>query len=321
MKKHFLNIFELLTILFVFVICGVFILQIGLLSNRELFGYKLCVNSFVNSNYKLYGDIVLVKNEDINDINVGDVVTYVGKSSNFVDEVITNEVVNILDVKGEKYLEIKGKDLSSENYFIKNNQIYGVYVHKFILMSFISKSFNSSMGFIMLILLPLIVLVGLELYKRKIENKRKNMIKSMEFELEKLEAVESSSKLCKTIENTINEHIKELEESRGDIEKINNLDDTIQISLDDIQKRIDELNSIDIKKSKTKKVGEDTVILFTKDDIKEAIKKDLKDSKSKDNTKKVINKNVKSTGSKNSKNSKSTDSKVTKVTSSKSKKK
>jgi len=315
-NKWFLNIFELLISLFVFVIFGVFILQVGLFSNSELFGYKLCVNNSIDSNYRNYGDIVLVKNKNINDIKVGDVVTYVGKSGSFTDEVITNKVVNVLYVKGEKYLEIKGKENNDVNYFVKSNQIYGIYVHKFILMSFISSAFNSDMGFIMLILLPLIVLISLELYRHKKENRRKDMIFTMERELDKLDSIESNSKLSKSIEKTINDHIKELEESKGDFEKIDKLDDTIQISLDDIQKRIDELNGIDIKKKNNKKVGEDTVVLFTKDDIKEAIKNDLNMSKNKEKSSVSDNKKVKANNKKenksDSKKSKKTGEKISK---------
>ena len=84
-----------------------------------------------------------------------------------------------------------------------------------------------------------------------------------------------------------------------DDENIEYSDETIKIPIEDIHKRIEELSKIGNDKKDNKNL-EDTVVLFSTDDIKEIIKKDL-DKVENNKKKQSVDKSLKKTD-KNSKN-------------------
>lgn len=280
MRKTILNIIETILILIIALVCGVSILQSTLLQDKAIFGYHTYMIAS-NSMYPIleYGDVILVKETNFNNIKIGDIVTYYGKEGEVKDKIITHEVIEISEENNTKVLKTKGRANTGFDPFVYKEQLYGIFTYKFTVISFISKIIRDKIGFVVCILIPFSILFVLELINFAKEVKRKEIEKIMTDQLTLLQNVTDGSELSKAIEETINDQIKEIKSAKRDFKKINELEETIKIPLEEIQRRINELN----KKCQPEKdsVEDDTVVLFTDKDIKEVIQEDLKKFKNK----------------------------------------
>lgn len=317
MRKIVLNIIETILILVIALVCGISILQSTFLQDTTILGYRTYVIAS-NSMYPVleYGDVILVKETNFDDIKIGDIVTYRGKEGEVKDKIITHEVIDILEENGTVVLKTKGRANTGIDPYVYKEQLYGMFSYRFTLISFISKIIRDKVGFVVCILIPFSILFVLEFISFIKEVKRKEMEKIMAKQLDELKNIDDKSDLSKAIEDTINDQIKEIKEAKRDFKKINELEETIKIPLEEIQRRIDELNNMNNSKVDDDKVGDDTVVLFTKDDIKDAIKKDLDSVKKKKNTSKKNNvkksKNSDSSKEKEVKEKNSTKKKISK---------
>jgi len=141
---------------------------------------------------------------------------------------------------------------------------------------------NNDIVFGLCVFIPLASLIILELVNISKENKRKQLENTMVSQLDKFQEVKNDSELSKVLEETIETQIKEIKSAKRDFKKIENLEQTIQIPMEEIQKQIYELNKKN-KKVENDIVDEDTLVLFSKDDIKEVIKNELEDTENKKN--------------------------------------
>lgn len=296
MRKIVLNIIETVLILAIALVCFVSILQSTFLQDKAIFGYHTYVIAS-NSMYPVleYGDVILVKEIEFDKIEKGDVVTYLGKEGEVKGKIITHEVIDVLEENDTTVLKTKGRANTGIDPYVYKDQVYGEYTHRFVLISAISKIIRDKVGFVVCILVPFSILFILELISFAKEVKRKELENTMKLQLEELQNIDNKSDLSKAIEDTIQTQIKEIQSAKRDFKKINELEQTIQIPLEEIQKQIRDLNKKLAKETeKEDKVGDDTVVLFSKDDIKEVIEKDL------ETTKKAIKKKTDSKKTKNS---------------------
>lgn len=308
MRKIVLNIIETILILSIALVCFVSILQSTFLQEKAIFGYHTYVIAS-NSMYPIleYGDVILVKEVDFDKIEKGDIITYRGKEGEVKDKIITHEVIDILEENDTKVLKTKGKANTGIDPYVYKEQLYGKYTHRFILISIISKIIRDKVGFVVCILVPFSILFILELISFAKEVKRKELENTMKLQLEELQSIDNSSDLSKAIENTIQEQIKEIQSAKRDFKKINELEETIQIPLEEIQKQIRQLNKKLSKEiDKKDQVEDDTVVLFTEDNIKDAIKKELESTKPVVKKKKNSKNSTKPVEKSKSKNKKST---------------
>ncbi len=89
------------------------------------------------------GDILLSKQTSAEDINIGDNVTYLGKTSTLKDIIITHKVVKKEVQNGEYYFVTKGVANAISDPEISYDQIYGKVVYKTAILSIFGKLMNN----------------------------------------------------------------------------------------------------------------------------------------------------------------------------------
>ena len=240
MKKKWLKITEIFLIFIIIFICFVSVLQSSFLHDKKIFGYNVYM---INSGETLNeGDIILVK--DI-EFKIGDIVVYKEK-----EEFNTDKIV---DFDNDKIFLNKDKHINKK-------QIVGVYKYHLSFISIISKIIKDKTWFVICLLFPFSLLVVLEVINicKNSKNKKINVIEDLE--LNNINTNNLQEEIDKSIDINLSKKKKK---------KLVDLEQTIQLPIEEIHKKI----SLE-KKEDT--VSDDTMILFTKDDIKEVIKKELK---------------------------------------------
>lgn len=278
MRKWLLNFIEIIILVVITLTCLLLIVQSTLLKNKSILGFRSYVIAS-NSMYPVleYGDVILIKELDYDDIEVGDIITYYGEVGEFKDKNITHEVVEIIYEDDIKYLKTKGRANTSVDPKVSSSQVFGKFIYRFVLLSFMSKIVRNELGFVLFIFIPFGILFVLEFINMVKETKRRELEKIVKNQLCELKKINNNSKEAMEIENTVCVQLEQIQNAKRDFKKMNELECTIRLSLDDID---DEIKRLKSKKKKSinanVKCLEDTVELFGGDDIKKEIMKELK---------------------------------------------
>lgn len=108
--------------------------------------------------YKI-GDVILIKETDINKIKVGDDVTYYGTSGSMKGKIVTHQVVGISEEDGKKIFETKGIANTSKDPKISGDQIDGVVLAKLYIVGLITSLLENGYVFYFFGVIPLTVLI------------------------------------------------------------------------------------------------------------------------------------------------------------------
>lgn len=164
MKKVFkilLNIAKYFCLILFFLYLLIVVVQKTTNNNFAVSGYRVftVVSESMVPRYQI-GDILLVKKVDVDTIQVGDDVCYLGEKADFAGKVVTHSVKSIeVDENGNKTFITEGIANVMPDPAINGNQIYGKVAHKFILLSFVSKLLSNKLIFFLVIFVPIIILV------------------------------------------------------------------------------------------------------------------------------------------------------------------
>lgn len=142
-------------------------------SNNKLsfFNYRMfaVVTESMKPRYNV-GDVLISKDIDTKKIKVGDTVSYLGNYSNFKGKVITHEVISIeTDEDGKLLFHTKGIANLVEDPVVKEDQIYGIIVHKSAILSLVYKTVSTDIGFYLFIILPIFYVIGSEIISTLLE--------------------------------------------------------------------------------------------------------------------------------------------------------
>lgn len=105
------------------------------------------------------GDVILVKQKDIEQIKIGDDVTYWGISGSMKGKLVTHQVINIEEVDGQKVFHTKGIANNKEDPLVYTEQINGVVQGKLYVMTLITLALSNKYIFYFCGILPLTVFV------------------------------------------------------------------------------------------------------------------------------------------------------------------
>ena len=152
------------------------------------FALVVCLQKFSNNelsflNYRMFtvvsgsmvpkyeiGDVLLAKEINPEDIEVGDAVSYLGKTGQFKDKVITHEVIEIEKDNNGKYLfHTKGIASLAEDPVVSEEQLYGVIIGELTLLSFIYGIVAKPMGLFICVVIPIFYIIGSEFLSYLIE--------------------------------------------------------------------------------------------------------------------------------------------------------
>lgn len=278
MRKWLLNFIEITILVIISLACVVLIIQSTFLKNKSIFGYRSYVIAS-NSMYPVleYGDVILVKEVDYDDIEINDIITYKGISGELEGKIITHEVIDIFNEDDVKILKTKGRANTGVDPYVYEEQIYGRFVYRFILISFISKIVRDELGFVLFIFIPFGILFILEFINMVKETKRRELEKLVKKQLDELKKLNNDTKDVVSLEETICVQLEEVKRAKRDFKKMKELEHTVKISLDDVIKQIEKLKKKDDdSKEDNEMLLEETKVLFSSDDIRKEVSKELR---------------------------------------------
>lgn len=181
MEKEKTNVFNVMATIIKIICIIILILLIAVLglqrfSKNEIAigGYRIfsvATESMVPE--YLVGDVLIVKEIDENDLQVGDDVSYLGKASTFAGKVVTHRIVEIDETENGKVFHTKGIANEVEDPTITGEQIYGKVVYKTIILSMLTKLVNNMTAFYLVVFIPLGILIFLQI-KDIADSKREN---------------------------------------------------------------------------------------------------------------------------------------------------
>ena len=164
--KKIWNIFiKIITIIIAFV--SIIIIVQKVTNNRQSFlGYRIfrVQTGSMIPKYQI-GDVILVKERDIDKIKVGDDVTYLGKEGSTKGMLITHRVIDIEEIDGQKAFHTQGIANNLEDPIVYGNQINGVVQTKLYILSLICLLLNNKYVFYFCGVLPLTIYVGFRIFK------------------------------------------------------------------------------------------------------------------------------------------------------------
>lgn len=166
----------LLLVGFVIVVC----LQRFSGNKISFFDYRMftVISGSMRPKYDI-GDVLISKEVKPSTIKVGDTISYLGARGDFRNKVITHEVVGIEKASNGEYLfHAKGLTNLVEDPIVSENQLYGVVIYRSWILSLIYRFVGTNIGFYICIILPLIFIIGSEIFStmlEKEENRRKEI--------------------------------------------------------------------------------------------------------------------------------------------------
>lgn len=143
------------------IVLGMVLIQKFSNNKISFLGYRIfrVISESMVPEYNI-NDILLVKDINIEDIKIGDNISYTKEINGNVDAIITHKVIDIeKDSEGKLFFHTKGIANTLEDPIVKEEQIYGVVVNKVYLLSFINKLINNIFGFILLVFIPLLLTI------------------------------------------------------------------------------------------------------------------------------------------------------------------
>lgn len=96
--------------------------------------------------YKV-GDIVVVRKTDPSKLEIGDSITYLGKSSNLKGLIITHELVKKEEVDGKYHFVTKGLMNEIEDPEITEDDVYGKVIYHSVVISYLSRLMLTRAGY------------------------------------------------------------------------------------------------------------------------------------------------------------------------------
>ncbi len=171
-------------LLTMFVIAFVLVVCLQRFSNNEisLFSFRMftVVSGSMEPEYNI-GDVLISKEVEPEKIEVGDDVSYLGKSGTFNGKVVTHRVIEIDRDKDNKLVfHTKGLANPAEDPLVYEDQLYGVVVYQAKILSMIYKCVSNPNGMFFFIVIPILYVIGSEMIYFMLDREEKRRIKLKE---------------------------------------------------------------------------------------------------------------------------------------------
>ena len=126
----------------------------------------------------MIGAVLFSKDVEASKVKVGDAITYLGKTGDVANKVITHEVVDIEKDENGKYIfHTKGLTNLIEDPIVYEEQLYGIVIHKAFLLSIVYKIISTPVGFYAFIIIPIMYIIGSEIIASALERKEEELKK------------------------------------------------------------------------------------------------------------------------------------------------
>lgn len=172
-NKYFKTTFKIIEaiIVILMVLYLSFVVIQKITGNKSIFGYRVftVATGSMIPEYNI-NDVLLVKEIDKEQLQVGDDITYLGNKFDVNGRIVTHRIIDI----NEETKEITTKGINSQTAdpTIDNNQIYGKVMGIIPVITTINHVVKNQYGFFFLIFLPIVTVVFLEIADTITEIKR-----------------------------------------------------------------------------------------------------------------------------------------------------
>lgn len=130
----------------------------------SLFGYSVYVIASPSMTPELeIGDIIISKAYDGGELNVDDVVEYVGKSGDMKGKIITHKIISIDGEGEERVIVTKGTANTEADPPIAPSDVISVMTYKTVVIDKIYSVISTTWGFIFLVILPMAAMIVSEI--------------------------------------------------------------------------------------------------------------------------------------------------------------
>lgn len=120
----------------------------------------------------MVGDVILVKEKDIDKIDINDDLVYVANYGQVKGKIITHQVIRIEDDGEKRTFYTKGIANSSEDPAVSESQVEGTVVRKIYLVSIIFNLLYDTYAAYFIIIVPLTIYIAASLFHKANRRKR-----------------------------------------------------------------------------------------------------------------------------------------------------
>lgn len=164
--KTIWNIFMRIITIIIAIISIIIVVQKVTNNKQSFLGYRIfrVQTGSMIPKYQI-GDVILVKEKDINKIKIGEDVTYLGKEGVVKGILITHRVKDIEEKDGQKVFHTQGIANNMEDPIVYGDQINGVVQFRMFFLTLICRMLNNKYIFYFCGILPLTIYVFFKVFK------------------------------------------------------------------------------------------------------------------------------------------------------------
>lgn len=165
-----ITIIKVICLILLILLIGVLALQRFSNNEKAIGGFRV-FNVATGSMIPKYqvGDVLIVKEQEPNTLEVGDDVTYLGEHGTFAGRVVTHQIIEIEETVGGRVFHTKGIANEAEDPTITGDQIYGKVIYKCIIISLLTKLMNNMTAFYIVFVIPFAILIFLQIKESREE--------------------------------------------------------------------------------------------------------------------------------------------------------
>ena len=159
------------------------------------------------------GDVLISKEVDPSEIEIGDDITYEGEKGSFDGKIVTHQVIEKKEENGKYTFVTKGIANNEADPEISEDQVYGKVIYKSVILSFISNIIRNIYLFYFCIIVPMAIIIAKMIVDFLIRRQERKEEKEAEKEKNK-QIIEEKSEEDDKIE------AKEMEKTKNNEEKV-----------------------------------------------------------------------------------------------------
>ena len=159
------------------------------------------------------GDVLISKEVDPSEIEIGDDITYEGEKGSFDGKIVTHQVIEKKEENGKYTFVTKGIANNEADPEISEDQVYGKVIYKSVILSFISNIIRNIYLFYFCIIVPMAIIIAKMIVDFLIRRQERKEEKEAEEEKNK-QIIEEKSEEDDKIE------AKEMEKTKNNEEKV-----------------------------------------------------------------------------------------------------
>lgn len=119
------------------------------------------------------GDLIICRTIDAKDVKVDDIISFFDPAGNGTS-IVTHRVIEIVDEEGKLYFRTRGDNNNTEDKeLVPADKLVGIYKMRIAGAGHVALFMQSTAGLIICVLLPIVLLVGYDVIRRRIYEKNK----------------------------------------------------------------------------------------------------------------------------------------------------